>query len=436
MRRTARSSRFWWYLLRNWNQCNAFPARNFLTFWWYLLRNWNFSLWLPQRAAAPSFDDTYWGIETKAERQNDRSDFAFDDTYWGIETECGITSAASWSNFWWYLLRNWNSPWQRRTEAQARFWWYLLRNWNSLLASYQARFCAFWWYLLRNWNSAIKPKKVPIKLLLMIPIEELKHRKNPLASLTKLYFWWYLLRNWNLQDYDNTNRAPPFWWYLLRNWNPSAGCNLPQHSAFDDTYWGIETTLLWWSASARRTFDDTYWGIETPNLCIISNSRSLFWWYLLRNWNTGAILLSTAILTTFDDTYWGIETIQRGQRAGIYQHFWWYLLRNWNSLRRRKPYCLAQPFWWYLLRNWNDAISGLQKHLLMIPIEELKPGETSITIDHSICLLMIPIEELKRDNDLVRQVDLRCVLMIFIEKTKYDNSVVRWHWEVLLSRPI
>ena len=80
------SNIFWWYLLRNWNftvrmmLCwrsallmipieelkldNTVTVNILCDFWWYLLRNWNNPCASVIILVSPSFDDTYWGIET------------------------------------------------------------------------------------------------------------------------------------------------------------------------------------------------------------------------------------------------------------------------------------------------------------------------------------------------------------------------------------
>ena len=262
----------------------------------------------------------------------------------------------------------------------------------------------------------------------MIPIEELKHW---IFAVFKPNHW--------------------FWWYLLRNWNSIADQHKPGRKRFDDTYWGIETLISREVIMEKPTgFDDTYWGIETTfrsafqcralvlmipieelklittaqaaNLLvgvlmipieelklISSNDCKLFfsvlmipieelklqsliigykfvfafWWYLLRNWNRNFRCDSSRLVCLF----------------------WWYLLRNWNLKKSASMYDPSVRFWWYLLRNWNLWSLHFQhsgEFVLMIPIEELKPG--CIRARGSLTwVLMIPIEELKHRRNICRR---------------------------------
>ena len=216
-----------------------------------------------------TFDDTYWGIETciactkvrhaarllmipieelKPQNENDRTTWpqTFDDTYWGIETWWSRLRKNRRSPFWWYLLRNWNYYGCWLCQELFPFWWYLLRNWNSLDVDPQCyKFADFWWYLLRNWNRIAGMQKITMTFLLMIPIEELKHKIGLLFLSLRSPFWWYLLRNWNhihqsdrflhhhllmipIEELKLCGQVVRsfsfcFWWYLLRNWNHFKG---------------------------------------------------------------------------------------------------------------------------------------------------------------------------------------------------------------------
>ena len=236
-----------------------------------------------------SFDDTYWGIETKKDvferlfascllmipieelkhttsagnqgvetwllmipieelkpaeiAKSVISAAAFDDTYWGIETLCTQSLQHPAPYFWWYLLRNWNTVWKPVGDS----------------------FFHFWWYLLRNWNLGFSAPCVSCAGLLMIPIEELKHHSLSRTSVGAI------LLMIPIEELKLGFVTSPV--TLLM--------------AFDDTYWGIETpwrSLL--STSASTAFDDTYWGIETRP----------------------CMGLCCPVAPTFDDTYWGIET--------------------------------------------------------------------------------------------------------------------------------
>ena len=176
--------------------------QNVLAFWWYLLRNWN-RVEVQCHRARTTFDDTYWGIETQKHRR-----------------------AIPRHSFWWYLLRNWNIARIICRVGVVSFWWYLLRNWNpeggNVLPESLRTFDDTYWGIETRKRSTTE---VSMDNLLMIPIEELK-----------------LL---------NTERR----W---THGNP-----------FDDTYWGIETLQQCSRSIGRHAFDDTYWGIETIYMSII-----------------------------------------------------------------------------------------------------------------------------------------------------------------------
>ena len=123
-------------------------------------------LMIPIEELKPAMPYRSWSTEAR-----------FDDTYWGIET----------------------TPLSIRKFSILMFWWYLLRNWNPGAPSLPLLPLRFWWYLLRNWNLVPGPSDPRCGLVLMIPIEELKHR-------------------WAMYIYIDIFR-------------------------FDDTYWGIETIL-------------------------------------------------------------------------------------------------------------------------------------------------------------------------------------------------
>ena len=169
-----RNSGFWWYLLRNWNQLwrHRLPRSN--TFWWYLLRNWNLQpagrenkrrklLMIPieelklvfvDAFALPAtpFDDTYWGIETRCRCISWHRILPFDDTYWGIETKVSQPIVFPIHKLLMIPIEE-LKPRSLRQHRQA---------WD------------FWWYLLRNWNSNRQTEYLQHCNLLMIPIEELK----------------------------------------------------------------------------------------------------------------------------------------------------------------------------------------------------------------------------------------------------------------------
>ena len=412
---------FWWYLLRNWNYASYFffassrpfddtywgiettlffvvvlswpllmiPIEElklpnlfvfwfaFYPFWWYLLRNWNTKI-VPWQLNRPTFDDTYWGIETHQTCRKSNRQPPFDDTYWGIETfKCTAifsTSRFPFDDTYWGIE---TSTSLKLHKNPCRFWWYLLRNWNPVrlcMLAYVPSFDDTYW---------------GIETVLGIPVFDKLHPFDDtywgietssanLSTCSTVIFWWYLLRNWNCQMACFPPCSASFWWYLLRNWNP-------------------HQQGLW------------YW-------------KSRFWWYLLRNWNwlSGANCFRGH--HPFDDTYWGIETppnrippacplllmipIEELKPAFVVVT---YLtlellmipieeLKLWWS---RQAGCIFR-FWWYLLRNWNSSESTWHRSawsLLMIPIEELKLFGVNRPAGWP-ALLMIPIEELKHNHFL------------------------------------
>ena len=286
---TTSIAAFWWYLLRNWNPGNHSSTKQSNFFWWYLLRNWNNPSDFTVFQNILPFDDTYWGIETVSvvhfeETQKllmipieelkpavfaiyNASCTSFDDTYWGIETRFLRVSAFWIINFWWYLLRNWNPhPWPPT---------------KMILQS-------FWWYLLRNWNSEMRASPVHPEMLLMIPIEELKHYNNAAGQLEDMLLMIPIEELKPFTCPSSSKNIPSFWWYLLRNWNKEATPWTKSCWAFDDTYWGIETNYISYNNPWVLLLMIPIEELKLQDFIRDSQLRAGFWWYLLRNWNLPA----------------------------------------------------------------------------------------------------------------------------------------------------
>ena len=229
-------------------------------FWWYLLRNWN---WIGYMIKMEKLNLLMIPIEELKRRAwcgcSDKH-IAFDDTYWGIETQSIIDDYNSTcTNFWWYLLRNWNSvPWGQVWYPSA-FWWYLLRNWNSYRCLIHLIPQSFWWYLLRNWNRLLPDRRYAFPSFddTYWGIETQIARDVTVTAIAFDDTYWGI-------ETGNARQAwQPhgiFWWYLLRNWNFSAQFFFYKFCPFDDTYWGIETRMANWCMNIIGSFDDTCCG--------------------------------------------------------------------------------------------------------------------------------------------------------------------------------
>ena len=276
---------------------------------------------------------------------------------------------------------------------------------------------AFWWYLLRNWNFIIHHLSTTNAHLLMIPIEELKLSHHPNSLLQN-----HLLMI-PIEELKQGQRLVLSWYRILlmipieelkQNWTHSF-CDVVY--PFDDTYWGIETWLHRWFGSVCNRF----------------------WWYLLRNWNYG-VSASTGKV----DLLLMIPIEELKLRLASYHcstlGFWWYLLRNWNknTPSRLTSVCPFDDTYWGIETALPGVLWALPL-LLMIPIEELKPSrnawctgrrrpfddtywgiETYNTLKGDVkcfVLLMIPIEELKLSRNRCRRLIWR-LLMIPIEELK------------------
>ena len=372
-----------------------------------------------ENTAIMPFDDTYWGIETQRcpewcawfhllmipieelKLLNLLRCRVLNDTLLMIPIEelkpsLGPTFFLLFS-FWWYLLRNWNLVTRiRQMLTQHPFddtYWGIETNINHCQLRFQISFDDTYWGIETLHQSVSF-------CFSFLPFDDTYwgiETCMPRGGCNRPDgFWWYLLRNWNLPAAWIWRTFRNFWWYLLRNWNSENSSTATLTSTFDDTYWGIETS-------------------DVLTDCIHSLG---FWWYLLRNWNCCSICAGRFGGHTFDDTYWGIETLLISKTRVPQAIFWWYLLRNWNLVSLLSS-SKRSSFWWYLLRNWNSSspcTSSTAEILLMIPIEELKPG-LSGQYGISTPLLMIPIEELKRLCKIQNCLCL-CLLMIPIEELK------------------
>ena len=201
-----------------------------LTFWWYLLRNWNFLLIFFHRRKHSLLMIPIEELKLRTVHHVCAAGWTFDDTYWGIETVYVVDFV----------------------ETQKRFWWYLLRNWNCLWFPVFSLAVFFWWYLLRNWNRDFPHNLSARSLLLMIPIEELKHGFEKfgvqvfhllMIPIEELKPWWLL----RLTAQTMLLMIPIEELKRRNGNNVSVSC-----SAFDDTYWGIETATTWLCISSGQ----------------------------------------------------------------------------------------------------------------------------------------------------------------------------------------
>ena len=158
--------------------------------------------------------------------------------------------------------------------------------------------------------------------------------------------------------------------------------------------------------------------LEIQHSCL---SAVLFWWYLLRNWNL-IVLVAQRIDIAFDDTYWGIETplwLSIVPRSTSFDDTYWGI----ETMR--------MILHWLAMQSFDDTYWGIETilgwlygriaRLLMIPIEELKPGRSVRTLRNPQ-LLMIPIEELKHMTLFPHRGQDMVLLMIPIEELKPVHS--------------